>query len=430
MDLIALAVPFFLLALLAELALDRWRGTGYYRLNDAIGSLSTGALNTTFGLFTRVVNIAIYAFVLEYFSIATLDMALFDFSPSGLAMWAMALLFWDICYYWVHRYGHEISILWAAHAVHHQSEEYNLSTALRQTSSGFLLSWIFFLPMFVAGIPIEVFVTVNAIDLIYQFWVHTRHVGRLGWADRVFVTPSNHRVHHAQNDVYLDRNYGGILILWDRLFGTFQEELDEEPAVYGVRRPLNSWNPFYANLQVYHYLWRDAVRTRRWRDRVGLWFRRTGWRPPDVDEATPVADLSPAGYRKFDPPTPQGARPYLVAQFALAVLATSAIGVLFPQVTLATSFVLCLLLWFLLYNLGVLNEGRAAGVRLELARVLVVVPLAAFWLSGAEPAWFAGTPAWGLTAAYVGLSLIGLMLMPRLGHVSRTASGEPETVTE
>jgi sterol desaturase/sphingolipid hydroxylase (fatty acid hydroxylase superfamily) len=248
MDLIALAIPFFLTALVVELAVDRVRGTGHYRTNDAINSLSAGTLSTTLGYFTRLMPAAIWAFVLQNFALVEVDLAWFDLSPRGIALWIVAILAFDSCYYWSHRFGHEISILWAAHAVHHQSEDYNLSTALRQTSTGFLFTWIFYLPLFLLGMPFEVFLTANAIDLIYQF----------GWLDRVFVTPSNHRVHHAQNQVYIDRNYGGILILWDRLFGTFQEELDDEPVVFGVRKPLASWNPFWANIQVYDYLWFDA----------------------------------------------------------------------------------------------------------------------------------------------------------------------------
>ncbi len=412
MDLIALAVPFFLLALLAEIALDRWRGTGYYRLNDAVASLSTGALNSTFGLFTRVTNIAIYAFVLEHFAIRTLDPALFDFSLRGLAFWAFALLFWDFCYYWVHRLGHEVSIMWAAHAVHHQSEEYNLSTALRQTSTGFLLSWIFYLPMFLVGIPIEVFITVNALDLIYQFWVHTRHVGRLGWADRVFVTPSNHRVHHARNERYIDKNYGGILILWDRLFGTFQEELDEEPVLFGVRKPLRSWNPFWANLQVYAYLWSDAVHTRRWRDKLGLWFRRTGWRPADVAATAPRGNVGPAEFVQYDPMLPRATRQYLLAQFLLAVVATSAIGLLYAEVGLATTLVLCGLLWLTLYNLALLNEGRPQALRLELLRLLLVTPAALVWLALSESGRFADERLWAVAGVYLATSLVGLSRLP------------------
>ena len=230
MDLIALAVPFFLLALLLELAVDRVRGTGHYRTNDAINSLSAGTLSTTIGYFTRLLPAVIWGYVLQHFALIDVDLAWFDLSPRGIALWIVAILGFDFCYYWFHRFSHEISILWAAHAVHHQSEDYNLSTALRQTSTGFLFSWIFYLPLFLLGMPFEVFVTANAIDLIYQFWVHTQHVDKLGWFDRIFVTPSNHRVHHAQNEIYIDRNYGGILILWDRLFGTFQEELDDEPV--------------------------------------------------------------------------------------------------------------------------------------------------------------------------------------------------------
>jgi sterol desaturase/sphingolipid hydroxylase (fatty acid hydroxylase superfamily) len=218
MDLIALAIPFFLLALLAELVIDKFRGTGFYRANDAVNSLSAGTLSTTSGYFTGLLPTVISAWVLQHFAILEIDLALFDLSLRGLIFWMFALVAFDFCYYWAHRMGHEMSILWAAHAVHHQSEDYNLSTALRQTSTGFLFSWIFYLPLFLLGMPFEVFVTVNALDLIYQFWVHTQHIGKLGWLDRVMVTPSNHRVHHAQNEIYIDRNYGGIFILWDRLW--------------------------------------------------------------------------------------------------------------------------------------------------------------------------------------------------------------------
>ena len=147
MDLIALAVPFFLLALLLELAVDRVRGTGLYRANDAINSLSAGTLSTTIGYFTRLLPAVIWAYILQNFALIDVDPAWFDLSLRGLALWALALAGFDFCYYWAHRMGHEISILWAAHAVHHQSEDYNLSTALRQTSTGFVFSWIFYLPL-------------------------------------------------------------------------------------------------------------------------------------------------------------------------------------------------------------------------------------------------------------------------------------------
>ena len=399
MDLIALAVPFFLLALLIELGVDRWRGTGFYRSNDALNSLSAGTLSTTFGYFTRLLPAAIWAYVLQGYAIFDIDPAIFDFSALGLFYWFLALVAFDFCYYWAHRMGHEISVLWAAHAVHHQSEDYNLSTALRQTSTGFLFSWIFYLPLFLLGMPFEVFVTVNALDLIYQFWVHTQHIRRLGWMEKVFVTPSNHRVHHAQNEIYIDKNYGGVFIIWDRLFGTYQDELAEEPVVFGVRKPLASWNPFWANLQVYDYLLFDSLRTKRWRDKIGVWFRRTGWRPADMAEQYPKARADLTTFAKYDPETGAGVRRYAVGQFVLGAVAVLWIGGLFAEQGLQAVVVPCLLLWALLYSIGLLNEARPAARTIEFTRLLLLTPAGAYWLqaTGQLPA---GLQTWGYVALY------------------------------
>jgi hypothetical protein len=179
----------------------------------------------------------------------------------------------------------------------------------------------------------------------------------------VFVTPSNHRVHHAQNQVYIDRNYGGILILWDRLFGTFQEELDDEPVVFGVRKPLASWNPFWANIQVYDYLWFDAVRARRWRDKLGIWFRRTGWRPPDVEAQYPKRSGDLAAFQKFNP-----------------TLGTGMFGILWTGTVFATSgakaaLLPCVLLWVTLYSFGLLSESRVSAYRFEFLRLFAILPL-------------------------------------------------------
>jgi alkylglycerol monooxygenase len=168
---------------------------------------------------TKLFGVGLYALAFEH-------LALWRLPADAWWVWLAALLGYDLLYYAYHRFGHRVALGWAAHAVHHQSEDYNLSTALRQTSSGFLTSWVFYLPLAVLGVPPLVFGTVALVDLLYQFWVHTQQVGRLGWFDRWFCSPSNHRVHHAVNDRYLDKNYGGILIVWDRLFGTFVEEDD------------------------------------------------------------------------------------------------------------------------------------------------------------------------------------------------------------
>jgi sterol desaturase/sphingolipid hydroxylase (fatty acid hydroxylase superfamily) len=270
MDLIALAVPFFLVAIIIELLVNWRKRKGYYRSNDAINSISAGMLDTTLGYFTKVLPMIGWGFALQNLSLFEMPLSWFDASLRGLALWALAAIAWDFLYYWFHRFSHEISILWAAHAVHHQSEDYNLSTALRQTSTGFLFGWVFYLPLFLIGFPLEIVLTVNAVNLLYQFWVHTQLIRSLGPLERVMMTPSHHRVHHAQNERYIDKNYGGMFIIWDRMFGTYEPESDEEPVIFGVRKPLESWNPFWANLQVYDYLLFDARKAKRWQDKPAM----------------------------------------------------------------------------------------------------------------------------------------------------------------
>ena len=409
MELILLAAPFFLLAILLELGIDRVRGSGLFRANDAINSLSAGILSTTLGYFTKLLPLFAWGLVLENFAMMDMPLAWFDASPSGIVLWVTAALAWDFCYYWFHRFSHEVSILWAAHAVHHQSEDYNLSTALRQTSTGFLFGWIFYLPLFLIGFPLEVVITVNAINLIYQFWVHTQVVRRLGWLDYILVTPSNHRVHHAQNERYIDKNYGGMLILWDRLFGTFADEREDDPVVFGVRKPLRNWNPFWANLQVYDYLWFDSVRTSRWQDKLGIWFRRTGWRPADVAATYPKRSADPTLFEKFDPPVPRSVRRYVLAQFVAALVLALVIAEMFMVTGVRGVLIPCLMLWIQLYVLGLFNENRPQAATIEMARLLLIVPAGmAGLLASADiavDAWL----YWGATTGYIAVSLGGVL---------------------
>jgi alkylglycerol monooxygenase len=307
MDLVVYAVPLFILAMLLELIFGWRAGHNTYRVNDAVSSLFLGSLSQARKFVTLGVGGFAYHLVAEYFSLAQLP-------TDHWATWVLAFVLYDFCYYWLHRLGHERSILWAAHVAHHQSEDYNLSTALRQTSTGFLFSWLFYLPLFAVGVPASVVVTVGSLNLIYQFWVHTQHIGKLGWYEGIFVTPSNHRVHHAQNDVYLDRNYGGVFIIWDRLFGTFQEELDREPPIYGIRGALHSFSPLRALTHIYVDLWLDCWRTKRWRDKLRVWVARTGWRPEDVAAHYPRRKTDLDHFQRFDPPTGAAARGYALFQ--------------------------------------------------------------------------------------------------------------------
>ena len=413
MDLIAIAVPFFLLALLTELIVDWRKGSGFYRSNDAINSLSAGILSTTIGYFTKFLPLIAWGFVLRNFSLIDMQPQWFDLSPGGLLLWVIAALAWDFCYYWFHRFSHEISVLWAAHAVHHQSEDYNLSTALRQTSTGFLFGWIFYLPLFLIGFPLEVLITVNAVNLIYQFWVHTQLVRRMGVLDRVLVTPSNHRVHHAQNERYIDRNYGGMLILWDRFFGTFEDESEDEPVVFGVRKPLANLNPFWANLQVYDYLLFDARKTARWRDKFGVWIRRTGWRPPDVEAQYPKQRSDLSRFRKFDPQIPRPQRHYVMAQFAVGIVGALLIAEVYARQGAGTVLIPCAMLWIQLYSLGILNEGRPQARRVEWLRLLVVVPGLFLILQATVEGFETQQRTWIVVAVYSIASALWFWRIPR-----------------
>jgi len=399
MNFILYAVPFFFVLIAVELVADRLRKVSTYNLSDAINSISTGVLSTTTGLLTKGVGLLTYAFALEHLSLLQL-------SPDSVWVWVFAFVLYDFCYYWLHRMGHERNILWAAHSVHHQSEEYNLSTALRQTSTGFLLSWIFYLPMAVLGVPLLVFVSVAALNLLYQFWVHTRHIPKLGWFEWIFITPSNHRVHHAQNPVYMDRNYGGVFILWDRLFGSFQEELDSEPVIFGVTTPLASWNPLWANVQFYAQLAADARRTEKLWDKLRIWFMRTGWRPADVADKYPLAKSDLSQFRKFEVPLSLPQQVYITLQFALY----TALGSYLLNMGDSLSVPALVLGWAWvssgLFVLGVALENRPWAIKLEVVRLLLNLPL--MGLAQAVGLWAVSSLGWVAVLSYVLLSAIGL----------------------
>ncbi len=311
-QLIVLVTPVFFLLIALEWAVDRKRGRNSIALADAIGSLNLGMLSQTSAVFTVLLRVGLYTLAWQHLALWRSD----AFWTTWYG-WLLALLLYDFCYYWLHRMGHEVAVLWAAHAVHHQSQHYNLSTALRQTSSGALLGWLFYVPMALAGVPPLVFVVVGLVDLLYQFWVHTEQVGRLGWFDRWFCSPSNHRVHHAVNDDYLDKNYGGILIVWDRLFGTFKDEDARQPCVYGTRGLLNSWDPLWANAQVYASLAQDSWRARRWSDKLRVWLKPPGWRPQDVARSHPRPAFDIGAMALFAPPMGRALRWFALVQFAL-----------------------------------------------------------------------------------------------------------------
>lgn len=293
---ITLAVPAFFVLIFIELIYGLVAGKNNYRLNDSFTSISLGLISRYIPLLGLGLQGAAFAYVAQYYNLKL-------FSSSSLWVWIFAFFLYDFCYYWMHRLHHEVKVLWATHVVHHHGEEFNLSTALRQTSTGFLWKWIFYLPIFIVGIPPEVFVTVAGINLVYQFWVHTEHIPKLGWYEYVFVSPSNHRIHHAQNKHYVDANYGGVFIFWDRLFDTYKEELDELKPIYGTAKPLRSWNPFKANLDIFAEMIKDSTRTKSIKNKIKVWFSRPNWRPDDVKISHPIYKNDLDNFEPYNPST-------------------------------------------------------------------------------------------------------------------------------
>ena len=333
-QIIVLATPFFWLLIGIEWAVGKARGRNTYRLYDALANISLGITSQLLNFLTRVIGFGIYVAAFQ-------QLSLWKLPADSVWVWISGVLFYDLLYYWFHRGGHRIALMWAAHAVHHQSEDYNLSTALRQTGTGWICSWVFFLPMAIAGYPPFVYGTIAIIDLLYQYWVHTQQIGKLGWFDRWFCSPSNHRVHHAVNHAYLDKNYGGIFIFWDRMFGTFTEEQDNIPCVYGTRSPLRSWSPLRANLQVYIELARDTVRAERWTDKVRLWLKHPGWRPEDLQRRYPKSEFDISAVSYYNPDASPRASVVAVALFAVTLLGVAwvlwhAHEIGYPALTVAT----------------------------------------------------------------------------------------------
>ena len=348
MNVIVYAIPVFLALMAAEFGLGLALGRNVYRLNDAIGSLAAGILSQISGVFMLALSVGVYVLVYNHF-------ALFSLQPSDWRVWVGALIAYDFFYYWNHRIDHEVGLFWAAHVVHHQSEAFNLSTALRQPSSGVLLGWIFYLPMAIAGVPPVVFVAVGLIDLLYQFWIHTELVGKLGWFDRVFASPSNHRVHHGVNDQYLDKNYGGILILWDRMFGTYEDEV--EAPVFGVRGGLGAFDPISANLAYYRTMLDLCRRATDWRDKLRVWFKPPGWLPANLKPADPPR-YDPKALIIYDPPVARSASILAFAALVVMIGATAAFLLAAPRLPLANGLGVFLALTATLWAMGALLDRR------------------------------------------------------------------------
>jgi alkylglycerol monooxygenase len=353
---IALAVPFFFLLILVELGISKLIKKPVYRFADTLTDLSCGILQQLLGLAARTVLAFGYLWLYEHARI---------FEIPGDAVWAWVAIFFgvDFFYYWFHRMSHERPLLWAAHVVHHQSEEYNLAVALRQDAFQPFFSWVFYLPLAVLGFPPAMFFLMIALNTLYQFWIHTRLIRSLGPLEWILNTPAHHRVHHGRNPKYMDRNHGGTLIVWDMLFGTFQRE--EEEPVYGVTKQLGSWNPVWANFDPYLALLQRSRGVDGLFAKIKVWWGK-------ATRAELEAAAAEAKYDRYAPSVTRGRMAYAMIQFLLALLGSLALiggAPLVPAAKVALGFAVALAL----VSVGLLLEGRSHASRFELARVGITV---------------------------------------------------------
>ncbi len=396
------AVPVFFLLIGVELVVALWEQKKAYRLHDSINDLSCGITEQMVGLFLKGLLFAGYLGTYAYATRRGINLVdVESYSPGG--KWVAAILLFlgvDLAYYWFHRIAHEYNAPWAGHVVHHSSEDYNLAVALRQGTFQGVFSWVFYLPLALLAFPPAWFAAMSSFNTLYQFWIHTRLIGKLGPLELVLNTPSHHRVHHGRNPKYLDKNYAGTLIVWDRMFGTFQVE--EEEPVYGLTKPLSSWNPLWANVHIWHDLFRDAWLAPRWVDKLRIWFMPQGWRPAGLPANAAAEEVTRESFVPYETRVSLGLNVYAFVNFVVALLL--AVGLLAAGKTMGggeLAALAVLVLWALL-DVGGLFERRPWALPSELVRL----PVTAVALAIRVPAssW-RGAVLSGLVLVVVGLAL-------------------------
>ncbi len=360
-DLITLAIPFFFLFMGVELVVGRLKGRRIYRGPDVIANLALGVLQTIFAV--------VAGGLLTFMYLSAYEHRLLTLPDGEVWVWIVAFVGVDFCYYWFHRSSHRVMLAWATHAPHHSSEDYNLAVALRQGPIQPLCSRFFYLPLALVGVPYGMFAVMVSVNTLYQFWIHTELIDRLGPLEYLFNTPSHHRVHHGCNGKYLDKNHAGILILWDRLFGSFVAEADT--PVYGTVKPAETWNPLTASWLPFADIAMKWSASQTLADKVRSIFAPPEWLPPGV-----VAGAAVDGPRaKWDARPPSPISRYVGSMFVVVLLSSVAYLVVAPQLGSGASAVVAAWLTWSYGSLGALLDRSPLGVYSEIARFVVGLPV-------------------------------------------------------
>ncbi|MBT8257111.1 MAG: sterol desaturase family protein [Bacteroidia bacterium] len=396
------AIPFFVILLLLEVGYGYYIKNQKHRLMDTISSLSSGLTNIIKDSLGLVLIIVSYPVLLENLSVTSIE--------SSWLVYLAGFIVIDFGSYWNHRLSHKVNVFWNQHVIHHSSEEFNLACALRQSISNLIGYFpILLFPAAILGVPHEVIATLAPIHLFAQFWYHTQYIGKLGFLEYVIVTPSQHRVHHAINPVYIDKNLGAIFCTWDRLFGTFQEELDDIPPVYGVLKPARTWNPILINFQ---HLWRlmvDAWHTKNLKDKLKIWFMPTGWRPADVEEKIPRTIIEdPFNFDKYRTYPSQLLAYWSVFQFVISLILLLFMFYNYPEIGVNNLLLYGLFVFVSIYSFTSLMDRNKYTLVVEILRFALggaILILSRGWF-GLETYWSTGPL---FIAVFLLLSLIGTL---------------------
>lgn len=356
----AYLTPVALIFILLEIGLCLVYRRDYISFPEAIANFGTALGNQTVNVLVAAGVYVVYGWLWEHYRIFTIELNWWTF--------ILLLLGVDFVFYWVHRWGHAINIMWAAHSPHHLAEEMNFFVALRASVTQRLTSFLFFWVLTIIGFhPLHIY-TMAGIHLFIAFLHHTEFIGKLGWFEKYFTTPSHHRVHHGVNFPYLDKNFGEFLIIWDKMFGTFAEE--KEKVVYGIYDHPKSWNPIKINFHYYIVLWEYAVAAPFWWDKLRVWFMPAGWRPRGLPEKKMV-EITPANQVKFRPPGFAKSRFYLILQVISGiVLMIGVISNIFGWST-GEKWFGAFLLWFQIINWGGILEARKWVWISETVRIII-----------------------------------------------------------
>ena len=358
---VVLSIPIYFLLIGIELLIQAFSKKKMYRLNDAVTNISCGITSQLSGVFFKVLSVGVYMLVYENLRFFTIESTWY----SIIVLWLLV----DLAYYWAHRMSHEINLFWGGHVVHHQSEDYNFSVALRQSSFQVIWTFAFYLPIALLGFNTIDFVLVSALNTVYQFWIHTETIGKLGILEYVFNTPSHHRVHHGKDPKYIDKNHAGSLIIWDKMFGTFQPE--EEKPTYGITQPLNSWNPVWANFAHYATMAKEIRTIKKPMDKVRYLFYKPGWLPEDQGGYRAPRKVEKATYHKYDTANLQSSNFYVLFQYILILIGTAFLLFNLDNFNLNEIAFLSILITISVVNCGALFEQKKWIIFAEEARIVI-----------------------------------------------------------